>query len=54
MAFIDGRATIQTEDLLKSVKDTKSISSTLKEKMHEIKSTINKIDIKPASREDEH
>ena len=54
MAFIDGRETITTEDLLKSVKDTKSISSTLKDKITEIKSTIDKIDIKPASKEDKH
>lgn len=52
MAFIDGKDKITTEDLLKSVKDTKSISSTLKEKIKEIKSTIDKIDIKPASKED--
>ncbi len=54
MAFIDGKEMITTEDLLKSVKDTKSISSTLKEKIKEIKSTIDKIDIKPASKEDIH
>ena len=54
MAFIDGRDSITTEDLIKSVKDTKSISSTLKDKIDEIKSTISKIDIKPASKEDVH
>jgi hypothetical protein len=54
MAFIDGKELITTEDLLKSVKDTKSISSTLKDKIKEIKSTIDKIDIKPASKEDNH
>lgn len=52
MAFIDGKDIITTEDLLKAVKDTKSISSTLKDKIKEIKSTIDKIDIKPASKED--
>lgn len=52
LAFIDGKDMITTDDLLKSVKDTKSISSTLKEKIEEIKSTINKIDIKPASKKD--
>ena len=52
MAFIDGKDSITTEDLIKSVKDTKSISSTLKDKIKEIKSTIEKIDIKPASKED--
>lgn len=50
MAFIDGKESITIEDLLKSVKDTKSISSTLKDKIEEIKSTIDKIDIKPASK----
>ncbi len=54
MAFIDGKDNITTKDLLKSIKDTKSISSTLKEKINEIKSTIDKIDIKPASRKDIH
>ncbi len=52
MAFIEGRTTIQTEDLLNSVKDTKSISSTLKDKITEIKLTIDKIDIKPASKKE--
>ena len=54
MAFIDGKDTITTEDLIKSVKDTKSISNTLKDKIAEIKSTIEKIDIKPASKADSH
>lgn len=54
MAFIDGKKSITTGDLLKSVKDTKSISSTLKNKIKEIKATIDKIDIKPASKEDNH
>lgn len=49
-AFIEGHDTITTEDLISSVKDTKSISKTLKDKIAEIKSTIDKIDIKPASR----
>ena len=52
VAFIDGKDTIQTEDLIKAVKDTKSISSTLKEKIKEIKTTIEKIDIKPASKQE--
>lgn len=51
-AFIDGKQTITTEDLLRSVKDTKSISKTLKGKIDEIKSAIEKIDIKPASKRD--
>lgn len=52
MAFIDGRESITTDDLLQAVKDTKSISNTLKDKIKEIKSTIEKIDIKPASKDE--
>ncbi|MCD8010607.1 MAG: hypothetical protein LUF34_07465, partial [Lachnospiraceae bacterium] len=37
------------KDLMKSVKDTKSISSTLKDKISQIKDTVSKIDIKPTS-----
>ena len=48
-AFIDGKTAITTEDLIKSVKDTKSISCTLKDKIEQIKATVSKIDIKPAS-----
>lgn len=51
-AFIDGKDIITTEDLLESVKDTKSISSTLKDKIEQIKKTIEQIDIKLASKED--
>lgn len=53
LAFIEGREKITTDDLIQSVKDTKSISKTLKDKIKEIKSTIEKIDIKPASRSEE-
>ena len=49
MAFIDGKTSITTDDLIRSVKDTKSISSTLKDKIRQIKETVSKIDIKPAS-----
>ena len=48
-AFIDGKTAITTEDLINSVKDTKSISCTLKDKIEQIKATVSKIDIKPAS-----
>lgn len=53
-AFIDGNSMITTENLIATVKDTKSISSTLKEKIDTIKQTVQKIDIKPASRPDKH
>ena len=48
-AFINGKDKITTEDLMQAIKDTKSISSTLKDKIEQIKQTISKIDIKPAS-----
>ena len=53
-AFIDGKQTINTEDLHKSVLDTKSISCTLKDKIREIKKTIEMIDIKQASKKDDN
>ena len=49
-AFIDGESEITTEDLLRSVKDTKSISSTMKDKIEAINKAVSKIDIKPASK----
>lgn len=49
LAFIEGRDRITTDGLLKSIKDTKSISNTLKDKIARVKETISKIDIKPAS-----
>ncbi len=52
LAFIEGRSQITTDDLLDTVHNTKSISSTLKEKIKDIKTTVEKIDIKPASKED--
>jgi ATP-dependent 26S proteasome regulatory subunit len=49
-AFINGRDSISTDGLIKAIKDTKSISNILKEKIAQIKETLGKIDIKPASR----
>lgn len=49
-AFIEQREIITTEDLIKAIKDTKSISNTLKEKISQIRTTIEKIDIKLASK----
>ncbi|MGN7402700.1 AAA family ATPase [Cytobacillus praedii] len=51
-AFIDGQKTVTTADIQKSIKNTKSISNTLKDKILQIKDTISKIDIKPASKAD--
>lgn len=48
-AFINGEEVITTEDLIDAIKETKSISSTLKDKIEKIKETVSKIDIKPAS-----
>ncbi len=50
LAFIEYRNTITTQDLLNTVKNTKSISNTLKEKIDEIRERIKKVDIKSASR----
>lgn len=50
LAFIEGREKLKTEDLEKTIKDTRSISCTLKEKITQIKDTVSKIDIKPASK----
>lgn len=52
LAFIENRKMLATEDLIKAIKETKSISTTLKEKITQIKDTISKIDIKPASKGD--
>ena len=41
-----------TADLIRSIKDTKSISCTLKDKIASIQKTVEKIDIKPASLDD--
>ena len=49
-AFIEDKKEITTEDILKVIKTTKSISSTLKDKIESIRKTIEKIDMKPASR----
>lgn len=51
-AFINGENKITTDDLMQAIKETKSISSTLKDKIDQIKQTISKIDIKPASNAD--
>ena len=48
-AFITGKDTITTEDLIRAVKETKSISSTLKGKIEQIRQAISQMDIKPAS-----
>lgn len=54
MAFIEGKDIITTEELIKSVRDIKSISKTLKEKIEYIRKRLENIDIKPASVPDNH
>lgn len=49
-AFIDGKAVITTEELCSTMKDTKSISCTLKDKIQLIRDTVSKMDIKSASK----
>ena len=51
-AFINGKYEIDTKDLLMAIKDTKSISTTLKEKINQMRDTINQIDIRSASKVD--
>lgn len=51
-AFIDGRDYITTEDIQETIKDTKSISDTLKSKIEKIKEAVGKMDIRPASQAD--
>lgn len=50
LAFIEGRASITTADLIRTAKDTKSISVTLGEKIEQIRNTVKNLDIKSASR----
>lgn len=50
IAFINGKEQITTADLVAVAKDTKSISKTLQDKLDKIKQTIDKMDIKVASR----
>lgn len=48
-AFIEGKDKITTEDLLESIKETKSISDVLSEKISNLRKMISKFDIRPAS-----
>ena len=52
-AFLEGRTEITTEDLLETVKHTKSISNTLKDKIKQIRELIQTMDIQPASEKDQ-
>lgn len=52
LAFVSGKDCITTDDLLEIVKDTKSITSILKDKINEIRETLEKMDIKHATKEE--
>lgn len=49
-AFIEDKDKIITDDFMKTIKETKSISHTLKEKLDNIKKAVEKMDIKSASK----
>lgn len=51
--YLEGRETLRTEDLLEVIKETKGISTSLKDKIDQIKASLDKFDIKPASIQDE-
>lgn len=51
--YLDGREILSTDDLLNVIKDTKGISTSLKDKISRIKDSLEKFDIKPASAIDE-
>lgn len=49
-AFIKGKSKINTNDIIEIIKDTKSISETLKAKIKKIKDLLENIDIKSANK----
>lgn len=51
-AFVEDKGKIETKDLLATIKETKPMKQTLKEKVYEIYTNINKFDIQRASDED--
>lgn len=48
--FINNKEELSTDDLLKSISNTKSISKTLKDKLNSITDTVKTMDIKSASK----
>lgn len=50
-AFISGEKSISTEALIQAIKDTKPISESLKDKIKELKKSLELIDVKKASYE---
>lgn len=51
-AYIEDKDNIETKDLLKVIKETKSIQKSLKDKLDKIYSTIKEMDVQRASKED--
>ena len=49
---IEDKDNIETKDLLKVIKETKSIQKSLKDKLDKIYSTIKEMDVQRASKED--
>ncbi|MBP3929297.1 MAG: AAA family ATPase [Peptostreptococcaceae bacterium] len=49
-AFIDNKDKITTQDFLDTIKETKSISHTLKDKLNNIKESVKNMDMKSASK----
>ena len=48
--FIEGKKQLTTEDLKKAQKNIKSISSTLKDRVEEIRNAVKRLDLKQASK----
>ncbi|WP_063998818.1 AAA family ATPase [Campylobacter hyointestinalis] len=51
-SFIEGRESITTQNVIKKINETKSISVTIKDKIDSLKERISKMDIKKASIDD--
>lgn len=50
--YLEGRDILETKDLLDVIQETKGISTSLKDKIDQIKKSLDKFDIKPASVQD--
>ena len=48
-AFIEGKDSISTDDILKEIRDTKPMQESLKEKIDSLKKALEKLDVKRAS-----
>ena len=50
-AFLSGKKSVSTEDLIQEIKDTKPISKSLQEKIKDLRKSLELIDVKKASYE---